>query len=100
MSLLGVDALIATMEEMKNKLALAIPICASAESIDSEMDLRENQEFTDISIALWTAYKEEHIEALQHNLAPEKGDKKGKKKRYLKLNSEMSPGQRQKYLFR
>ncbi len=79
-SLLGVDAMIETMEEMKNKLTLAIPLCTSAESIDSEIDLKENQEFTDISIALWKAYKEEHIEALLHNLDLEKGDKKGKKK--------------------
>ena len=91
MSLLGVDAMIATMEEMKNKLTLAIPLCASAESIDSEMDLRENQEFTDISIALWTAYKEEHIEALQHNLALEKGDKKGKKKKIPEIEFREEP---------
>jgi hypothetical protein len=69
MSLRGVEAMITTKEEMKNKLALAIPLCASAESIDSERDLREKQEFADISIGFWKAYKEEHIEALQHNLA-------------------------------
>jgi hypothetical protein len=58
--------------------------------------MREIQEFTDISIGLWQAYKEEHLEALQHNQALKRGEKKGRKRRFLTLNSDHRPGQQQK----
>ncbi len=76
-NLRGVDAMIATMEDLKNTLIHINPLDLDAANRE---EMREIQELTDISIGLWQAYKVEHFEALKHNQALEKGDKKGRKK--------------------
>jgi hypothetical protein len=93
MNLRGVDAMIATMEDLQNTLIHINPLVLDA--ADREK-MREIQEFTDISIGLWQAYKEEHLEALQHNQALEKGEKKGRKKKILDIKFRHRPGQQQK----
>ncbi len=93
MSLRDVDAMIATMKDLQNTLIHIIPLDLDAANRE---ELREIQEFTDISIGLRQAYKEEKLEALQHNQVLEKGEKKGRKRRFLTLNSDHRPGQQQK----
>jgi hypothetical protein len=100
MSLLGVDAMIETMKDMKNKLALAIPLCASAESIDSGIDLKESQESPISLLHCGKHTRRSTLKLFSTIWLLRRVRRRARKRRYLKLNSEMSPGQRQKYSFR
>ncbi len=89
--------MIATMKDLNSKLIHINPLVVDAANIE---EMREIQEFTDISIGLWQAYKVEHLEALGHNQALEKGEKKGRKKKIPDIDFRPSPWPAAEIVFR